>query len=69
MDSGAQDPIPGSDLTPEEILAICRTNVEALHNLHYLMKLHVAETRLLTHDLGLMELHLKKMTDELCRKS
>jgi hypothetical protein len=27
MDSAAKDPIPGSSITPEQILDICRTNV------------------------------------------
>jgi hypothetical protein len=66
----AEKPIlPGSSLTPEDILEICRTNVEALHNLHYLMKAHVDVPRLLTFDLDLMNTHLQKMTDELCRKT
>jgi hypothetical protein len=60
--------LPRNSLTTEQVLEICRTNVEALHNLHYIMKAHVDVPRLLLFDLDLMNSHLQKMTNELCRK-
>jgi hypothetical protein len=35
--------IPGTDVTPKQILDVCRTNVEALHNLKFLMNENVAD--------------------------
>ena len=57
-----------SFLTPKQVLEICRTNVEALHNLHYLMEIHVTDPARLSIYLKTMQDHLQKMTDELCRK-
>jgi hypothetical protein len=52
----------------EKIVDVCRTNVEALHNLHFLMTAHIKDPEHLTVDLGVMNVHLQAMTDELCRK-
>lgn len=52
----------------ERIVDVCRTNVEALHNLQFVMCAHIKEPEQLTVDLKLMDAHLQAMTDELCRK-
>ena len=65
----ADDPNISLDAIPlEKIVDVCRTNVEALHNLHFLMAAHIKEPEHLTDDLKLMDAHLQAMTDELCRK-
>jgi hypothetical protein len=53
----------------EKIVKVCRTNVEALHNLQFLMFAHVTEPDHLSEYLEIMNEHLQKMTDVLCRKT
>jgi hypothetical protein len=53
----------------EKIVEVCRTNVEALHNLQFLMFAHVTEPDHLSEYLEIMNEHLQKMTDVLCRKT
>jgi len=60
--------IPGTDVTPEQILGVCRTNVEALHNLKFLINENVADPEAVASYLEMMDKHLQNMTDELCRK-
>lgn len=60
--------LPQSAIDPSAILDICRTNVEALHHLKYLMSQEIEKPELLAKYLIVMEIHLQNMTDELCRK-
>jgi hypothetical protein len=64
----AESHLPGSSLTPDQILEVCRTNVEALHNVYFLLNAHVNAPNLLKDDLVLMSSHLESMTDSLCRE-
>ena len=57
-----------NDVTPKQILDVCRTNVEALHNLKFLMNENVADPEAMASYLEMMDKHLQNMTDELCRK-
>ena len=60
--------IPGTDVTPKQILDVYRTNVEALDNLKFLMNENVADPEAMASYLEMMDKHLQNMTDELCRK-
>ena len=51
----------------ERVAGVCRTNIESLHNLRYLMGEHINRPAFLLEYLQAMEVHLQAMTDELCR--
>ena len=68
MSNERKEPIPGTSVTVEQILEVCRTNVEALHNLKFLMDAHLADPEAMATYLGIMDKHLQGMTGELCKK-
>jgi hypothetical protein len=68
MTTSNKEPLPGTSITPEQILAVCRTNVEAMHNLAFLMKEHISDPEALANHFRSLDGHLLNMTNELCRK-
>jgi hypothetical protein len=62
------EPIPGTSVTPQQVLEVCRTNVEALHNLKFLMNANLTDAEAMATYLEIMDKHLQNMTNELCRK-
>jgi hypothetical protein len=62
------EPIPRTSVTPQRVLEVCRTNVEALHNLKFLMNASVTDAEAMATYLEIMDKHLQNMTNELCRK-
>ena len=57
-----------SGLTAEEIIRICRSEIESIHNLQYLLVADADDPEMVRQHTELLGKQLRTMTDLLCRR-
>ena len=65
MNANGEDSV----LTAEEIIRLCRAEIESIHNLQYLIKADADNPHLVRRYVAMLGQQLDTMTDLLCRRT